>query len=427
MKAMSILELRTLVTDLGALLMGAQLQDVIANDRGLALGFRGSKHFWLTLDMNPSNPFCLVFADYCPFKKGSKPKPLALFLNSHGKNLYFSKVWLEEDYGRVLHIELANNQKKTCELKLILIPRQANMLVVADEKSISWEKPRELQVHAETGELPQPRSVDEIHKEWLAEFQGGAKPSVDPRAQWEKKKSKDLDKKRKALEEIESTLAENAAEKLYEAGEFLKSLAPQDFTHKKVPLEWQAFLDFKKSVFANIEVVFEKAKQSASKVQGTEARRQILIAEIAKLEKSTFESSQRDAVARPKLDDLMKGQEVKGRKLHLESGAIVYCGKSAADNLALLRRAKAWDYWLHLKDYPGAHAIVHRSRAQELPFEELQKAALWVLKESLSSKAFLEGEKYAVVLVECRFVRPIKGDKLGRVTYHSEKQFMVTS
>jgi len=426
MKAMSLLELRTLVTELENLLVDTQLQDVISNDRGLALGFRGQNHFWLTLDMNPANPFCLVFADYCPFKKGSKPKPLALFLNSHGKNLYFRKIWLEENYGRVVRIELGNSQK-VCELQLILIPRQANMLVEAEGKKIAWEKPRELQVQSETGELPEPRDLQEIHAEWLAEFQGGVRPSIDPRAQWEKKKAKDLEKKRKALNEIEKTLAENSSDKLYELGTLLKSLSPEDFNPRKIPVERHGFLDFKQKLFANIEAVFEKAKLAAGKVQGTEERRQIVIAEIAKLEKSTFESSQRSEVGRPKIDDLMKSTEAKGRKLNLESGAIVYCGKSAADNLALLRRAKAWDYWLHLKDYPGAHAIVHRSRDQELPFEELQRAALWVLKESLSSKTFMPGEKYAVVIVECRFVRPIKGDKLGRVTYHSEKQFMVTA
>jgi predicted ribosome quality control (RQC) complex YloA/Tae2 family protein len=426
MKAMSLLELRTLVIELNELLMDSQLQDVISNDRGLALGFRGTRHFWLTLDMNPANPFCLVFADYCPFKKGSKPKPLALFLNSHGKNLYFRRMWLEEDYGRVLRMELGNSQKN-CEIQMILIPRQANMLVESEGKSITWEKPRELQVQTETGELPEPRGLAEMHEEWLGEFQGGARPSIDPRAQWEKKKAKDLEKKRKALEEIEKTLAENYSEKLYELGTYLKTLAPEDFNSKKVPSRWHGFLDFKQKIFANIERVFEKAKQAAGKVQGTEDRRRILVEDIEKLEKSSFETSQREAASRPKVDDLMKSTEAKGRKLHLESGAIVYCGKSAADNLALLRRAKAWDYWLHLKDYPGAHAIVHRSRDQELPYEELQKAALWVLKESLSSRSFMSGEKYAVVLVECRFVRPIKGDKLGRVTYHSEKQFMVTA
>lgn len=427
MKAMNLLELKTLVTELENLLTDTQLQDVISNDRGLALGFRGQSHFWLTLDMNPSNPFCLFFVEYCPFKKGSKPKPVALFLNSHGKNLYFRKIWLEENYGRVLKIELGNSQK-VCVLELILIPGQPNLLVEAEGKKIAWEKPRELQIQTDPGPLPEPRGLQEIHKEWLAEFQGaGVRPSIDPKAQWEKKRAKDLEKKRKALDEIEKTLAENSSEKFYELGNYLKAMAPSDFNSKQLLEQWHPFLDFKQNIFANIETIFEKAKQAANKVAGTQARRLIVMDEITKLEKVTFESSQRLGVGRPKIDDLMKNIEAKGRKLNLGSGAIVYCGKSGADNLALLRKAKAWDYWLHLKDYPGAHAIVHRSRDQEIPFDEIQKAALWVLKESLSSKTLMPGEKYAVVLVECRFVRPIKGDKLGRVTYHSEKQFMVTS
>jgi hypothetical protein len=31
------------------------------------------------------------------------------------------------------------------------------------------------------------------------------------------------------------------------------------------------------------------------------------------------------------------------------------------------------------------------------------------------------GQRIAVVIVECRFVKPIKGDKLGRVIYHGER------
>jgi hypothetical protein len=381
--------------------------------------------------MNPPNPFCLVFAGNCPFKKGPKPKPVALFLNSHGKNLYFQRVWLEEGYVRVLKIELGNSQKN-CVLKAILIPRQPNLLVEAEDKKIAWEKPRELQVQSEPGPFPETRDLQQIHKDWLTEFQGtgasaGVRPSLDPQAQWEKKQAKDLQKKRKALEEIEKTLAENHSEKFYELGNYLKALVPSDFSARQLPSQWHDLVDFKKNIFVNIEIIFEKAKQAASKVAGTQSRKLIVMDEIAQLEKMTFESSQRPGAGRAKVDDLMKNIEAKGRKLNLSSGAIVYCGKSGADNLALLRKAKAWDYWLHLKDYPGAHAIIHRARDQELPFEEIQKAALWVLKESFSSKTLMPGEKYAVVLVECRFVRPIKGDKLGRVTYHSEKQFMVLS
>lgn len=426
MKAMTLNELQTLVTELGDRLRGAQLQDVLSNDRGLALGFRQPQHhLWLVMDLNPAVPFCLLFQDYCPFKKAATAKPAALFLNSHAKNLLFRRAWLEEGYGRILKIELGNSEK-TCVLEARLIPRQANLLIEAGGKKIAWSKPKELQMQESVGELPASRTLPEIHEEWLANFRGDVRPSVDPKMQWEKKRAKDLEKKRKALSEIEKILSDDPAAKLYELGAWLKSQSASEFSPRLVPAEWHPFLNFDAGLFKNIETVFEKGKQAAGKVQGTSERREILLREISALERATFEKSERES-RKPKLDDLMKNIDAKGRKLHLESGAVVYCGKSAADNLSLLRRAKAWDYWLHLKDYPGAHAILHRTRDQEIHLDEIQKAALWVLKESLSSKTLVEGQKYAVVLVECRFVRPIKGDKLGRVTYHSEKQYTVSA
>lgn len=426
MKAMSLTELKTFVTGIESEMQGAQLQEIVSNDRGLALAFRGKEHYWMVLDLNPATPFCLVFPNENPFKKGPKPKPVALFLNSHAKNLYLRKIEVQEAYGRVMKIELANVEKLVT-LELVLIPKQANLLVQFEDKRIAWEKPRELKMQGDVGELPTPRNVADIHAEWLADFRGGVRPSMDPKMQWEKKRTKDLEKKRKALSEIEKILQDNVSAKLFEVGNYLKTLLPEDFKEQKIALELRPFLDFQKSIFANIHIIFEKAKQAAGKIEGTETRKQVLFGEIEKLEKSTYEQSSKNKSSRPKMDDLMQKIDAKGRKLHLESGAIIYCGKHAADNLALLRRAKAWDYWLHLKDYPGAHAIVHRTRDQEITPAEIQKAALWVLKESVGSKVLIEGQKYAVVLVECRFVRPIKGDKLGRVTYHSEKQFLISS
>jgi predicted ribosome quality control (RQC) complex YloA/Tae2 family protein len=426
MKAMSVLELKTLVTAVDAELIGAQLQEIVSNDRGLALGFRGQGAYWMILDMNPGTPFCLVFPGDNPLKKGPKPKPVTLFLNSHAKNLYLRKIELLEPYGRVVRMELANTEK-TVQLDLILIPKHANLLVQSEGKSIAWEKPRELKAQTEVGELPVPRALEEIHREWLANLTGGIRPAIDPKVQWEKKRNKDLEKKRKALLEIEKTLEENISKTLFHIGEALKILQPADFRKEKITAEWWPYLDFHQNLFVNIQTVFEKAKQAAAKVEGTEHRKQILLVEISTLEKTTFESGANRESSRTRIDDLMQKTDARGRKLNLESGAIVYCGKSGADNLALLRKAKAWDYWLHLKDYPGAHAIIHRTRDQEISGEEIQKAALWVLKESVSSKVLVAGQKYAVVMVECRFVRPIKGDKLGRVTYHSEKQFLIST
>lgn len=426
MKPMSILELQTFVTSIESKLVGAQLQEVISNDRGLALGFRGGGHFWLVLDMNPASPFCLLFyGESSPFKKGPKPKPLALFLNAHAKNLSLRKITIDEKYGRVLNIELCRSEKAT-ELQVVLIPKQANILVQSEGKKIAWEKPKELKFQNEKMDLPVPRKIDDIHAEWMKLLSSGVRPSIDPKTQWEKKRTKDLEKKRKALFEIEKSISDNNPNSLFMQGEFLKTLVPEEFSPKNIPAEFQVHLDFKKNIFSNIQMIFEKAKKAESKTAGTSERRKILLEQISQLEEMAFEQYEK-LLVRSGLDDLMQYVEVKGRKLNLESGAIAYCGKSASDNLKLLRKAKAWDYWLHLKDYPGAHAIIHRSRGKLVPQEEVRKVALWVLKESLSSKQLVEGQRYAVVMVECRFVRPIKGDKLGRVTYHSETQFSIST
>jgi predicted ribosome quality control (RQC) complex YloA/Tae2 family protein len=189
-----------------------------------------------------------------------------------------------------------------------------------------------------------------------------------------------------------------------------------------VPEHLQSYISKSESLSWNIENTFSKSKQLVGKKDGARERLVELEKEIKTLENARF----KEKPQKTGLIDLMQKADARGRKFTLESGALAYCGKSAADNLALLRQAKAWDYWLHLKDYPGAHAIIHRQRDQEISSSEIQEVAGWVAKESLSSKSLMVGQKVAVVMVECRFVRPIKGDKLGRVTYHGEKTFHFT-
>ncbi len=418
MKALNQNELRTFVDHFNGLLPGAQLQDILSNDRGLALGYRHEgSHYWMILDLVPNQPMMLVFKDQCPFKKAPKPKPLSLFLNSHGKNLLFDRMELQEDLGRVVKIYLKNSQKQI-ELELQLIPKQVNLFVRAEGKSISWEKPLELKAMTMAEPLPESRSLEQIHDEWLAEQGTAKKPALDPVAQWEKQKNKDLEKKRKALGEIQKQIDDDKERLWYEAGDWLKA---QGF--EELPAHLRPCVDMEKSLGWNMENCFAKAKQVLQKKVGAQERLEELQLEIQKLEKSRYQEKSKDSQG---LVDLMKKTEARGRKLQLDSGAIAYCGKSAADNLALLRQAKAWDYWLHLKDYPGAHAIIHRHRDQTIGENEILEVAQWVAKESLSSKSLSVGQKLAVVMVETRFVRPIKGDKLGRVTYHSEKTFNLT-
>jgi predicted ribosome quality control (RQC) complex YloA/Tae2 family protein len=159
----------------------------------------------------------------------------------------------------------------------------------------------------------------------------------------------------------------------------------------------------------------------AAKREGALGRVGVLKAEIAQLEASVFSP----APAPKRAGNILQKTNAKGRTLVLDGGATAFIGKSAADNLALLRKARAWDYWMHLRDEPGAHAIVHRERNQSISDDEFRKVARWLAKESSASKKGMSGV-FVVVMTECRFVRPIKGDRLGRVNYHHGREISVS-
>jgi len=53
---------------------------------------------------------------------------------------------------------------------------------------------------------------------------------------------------------------------------------------------------------------------------------------------------------------------------------MIMVGKNEKGNIKLLKRANANDYWLHIKNYPGAHVIIKNNKLQ-IPQNVLQKAA----------------------------------------------------
>lgn len=413
MKGLTQVELEALVEEISETLVGAQLQEVAVNDRFLVFSFYRESMRWLMLDLHNNTPVGLVYEQAPPLKKSPHKKPLGLFLNSHFKGRYLQAVSILKDFGRVFLLNFGED--RTLEVRLI--PRQVNVLALSQGKALSWDKPLPLSPPPEGIIVTEARSLKGIRQEWEQSLKVAA-PAVDPKVQWEKQKQKDLEKKRKALVEIRAHIQNPQDQEWRQVGLRLKELGDLTLLSEAE----MRYVDKAQSLSWNIENAFAKAKQLAQKKEGARERLIVLEKEIQDLEGKTYSSRSHQ----PARADLMKQAEARGRKLHLESGAIVYCGKSAADNLALLRKAKAWDLWLHLKDYPGAHAIIHRQREQVISERELLLASEWVVKESFASKNVDIGARLDLVIVECRFVRPLKGDKLGRVTYHSEKTYSFT-
>ncbi len=421
MDSLSYFQLKNFATWLQPEMEGAQLQDLWTNGQILIFQFYKFKDLYLVVDTNPRKPLVLLLDEAPRIEK--KPKPLILFLNSHGKNLRWESCRVEFDKGRVLEIQLSGGVRQ-CRMEIQLIPNAFNILVDTGEKKISWEKPRELPASQA------PKAEADVEKDWRAEGlkwlsarqDRGGVSTQGPRKAIGDQRLRDIEKKTKALTSIEETLKADAASGWQELGESLKMAG-------EIPEHLRALYKDQQSRSWNLENAFAQAKALKKKRAGTEERAEKLREEIQKLQKSLQDHPEPIETSPPAAagNRIFKKADAKGRRLAVGENFEALMGKSARDNLAILRQAQAWDLWMHLKDYPGAHAIIVRPRNKEVPLSIIQKVSEWLIRETIGQKKIEMGSKYDVVVVECRHVRPIKGDSLGRVTYHNPQVYSFAS
>ncbi len=89
----------------------------------------------------------------------------------------------------------------------------------------------------------------------------------------------------------------------------------------------------------------------------------------------------------------------------------IYVGKNKRGNVELLKKAKASDMWLHLKDLPSAHVIVSTNK-QNLPSHVLEQAAKLCAQFSVEHPG-----KYLVDYTQRRNVKPKEGANVEYVKY----------
>lgn len=423
-------------------LYGFRFQEVQMSEQDLLIGLwgQGDLH-WIFFDLEPRRPIVFLLPDPSPVKIKNRDKPLKLFLKAHGVGLTFIKAERKEHEGRILHFYFQSPKSPdefNCEVEARLFPKGCNVIVKSKGKTISLEKVKEpLQLTADSKQSSVDGSRPAV---------GGSQTTVSPAtahgspskgveiapelseifSQWleqRRPKSKDnqqntqklIEKKQKAIAKVEEELQSKSESQYQELGEWLK--ANQTL---KVPKHYVDLIDNKKSLSENMAEAFRKSKQAKEKIERTKERLEELKDELKKLERGEHKE--------PKSQQKKKAPEYKGRLLKLEENLEARAGKSGADNLALLRQARAWDFWVHLKDLPGSHAILFRNKNQKVSDHEIRKVASWLVELSLKNfnKASSTGEKYEALVTECRFVRPIKGDKLGRVNYQNERVLSFT-
>lgn len=403
-------------------LIGAQLQESFQTDHELGLAFylRGQLQ-WLWVDLSPQCPVVIRL----PAPPGGRKKlnrPLSLFLRAHFFGRKMKAIEFSETEGRILRFQFHRAKDEgplpSPQLEFRLFPHGQNIIaeLATDEgnKTVAMFKPKEISAVETQASERAPRPWLEIEAAWhnqkdLCAAPQSQRKTASPAAPQEKI----IAKKTTALARMREDLAQKDTALLREAGEWLKS-----GDMNCVPLAYQPFIDAKKSVAENLAKIFRRAKDLERKRAGTLMRIAKVEKEIAALETG----EQRLPMKEKPVDKIMQLAKAKGRRHLIGEDLEVFVGKSAKDNLALLRRAQSFDLWLHLRDLPGAYAIVRRTRGRLVTDAELALAGRWVVEQSLGKNASeLAGSRHDLLVVECRFVRPIKGDRLGRVTFSNDR------
>lgn len=444
MKSPSFSEFQVLIQFLYEELVGAQLQEMSSSDDGLVLGFyrftKSPRTIWLVFDLDSQYPFLGLFEQH-PWPKIKKTKPVTLFINSHFKNTHLKNIQLLNHFGRVAEFDFSLPGQEL-KLQVRLIPKQPNLIATAQAKSISWEKPRDLvPVSHDEDYESENRSIPYMFKQWWdrrAKIKTSGISSSEsltaassntgesPFGKWVRQQQKDQVKKQKALSQIDDQIKEMQKVPWVDIGNYLKV-----YGYKNFPVDWVKHIDMDLRVSQNIEKVFEKSKQTVHKIKGALERQKLIQSEIQllnNLSEARYQEYLQKLALKQNKQGQRKASEGSFRRLTIEgdSHVQVLMGKNAGENIKLLRQAKSWDFWVHLKDYPSAYAILQRPKDKNISDHILIQASQWLIKESLKNKKNIEGIKLSVVIVECRHVRPIKGDKLGRVTYHYPREMLIS-
>lgn len=429
LKSLNISELEKIALEISQW-AGFQVQSVSGGTQEIGLKLHGKRedgeaeNLFLWADLAARTPLVLLFEKSFP-KHSKKLKPIHLFLKSNLEGGHLKKAYIEREKGRVLFLEF----EKVGELVLVeirLFPHGRNMTVSAEGKSVSWTKPSDLPASSFSGE--EIKSEFSL-KDWLELSEAWRDLRKKPKQgeghqdtqELLRRLKNDLKKKKRALEKVGQALTKKKNERWFELGQWLQTFGVSDFP-QNLPLDWQEDVDLEKSLSWNIQNSFQKAKKEKEKTQGRLDQKNRLQSEIEELEQK-LENPEKVVFAKkkqPQQKSLLAQAKVRGRTKELGDGVEALLGRSAQENLGLLRRAKPWFLWLHIKDEPGAHLIISMPKNHKISDQKLKEAYFWLCKESQKGMKAMKGP-IEVVVAECRFVRPIKGDRLGRVNYSNEK------
>ncbi|MRI84174.1 MAG: hypothetical protein C6I00_07130 [Nitratiruptor sp.] len=165
------------------------------------------------------------------------------------------------------------------------------------------------------------------------------------------------------------------------------------------------------------DLLFQRARKLRQKAEHIHIQREHLQEKLAFLkrkERLVQEATRPEAIELlfAKREPRQSGREPNYER-YLIDGFPVYVGKNKRGNVELLKRAKASDFWFHLKGLPSAHVIVATDK-KNLPRHVLEEAARLCVRFSVDQPG-----EYLVDYTQRRNVRIQDGANVTYVNYKS--------
>jgi len=394
-------------------LVGQRFQSVIESEGNFVFQFWSGDESLVgdwTLSLKPRQAYFLPRPKGIPLKKDHRKTPCGFFIKAHFCGLTLQAVEWRPEFGRVVKLHFGQSQR----MEIRLFPGGENLILTAAEKGISLRKPKELKPLAWSEGEKEGRSLEQLafvfHQPRSSPHQ-----QKDP----ENLRAEKLAKLEKAKQRTLADVQDKESQLWPVVGEWLKQ-----YQTMSVPSEFEALIDRNLSLYENINRLFEKAKDMRSRIERSRLRIREIDDEILRLKSAS--PDQVLGLADPSQGSSKGTAKSKSKiglpRFSLADGIELYVGRSALENLKILRGASPWDLWLHLRDFPSAHAVLRRNKGIEPSDAVFREVLNLFVRQSFKAKSDDRvGEVFDVLLAEVRFVRPIKGDRLGRVTYSNER------
>ena len=390
MKALNYFELEAILAKLKDNLILAKLENVCVLEQSVFIKFYHKNYGikWLLIDLK--SPPIILLSDTKPLETKGLIKPISLFFKKHGFRKSVKNISLAIKPDRRVFFDLDN-----FKMEIILIDKAKNLKLFTSEKNMYFLKPREINKAVLTiNKNIEVRTYDEIEKEYYLS------------KRLEKIKSTTVVTKKiedsKVLEKLINTLSELKLKPYKDIINNLKNI--KDLNQMDNLNTFSGYLDLTKSVHENLAILAKKNKTNQ--------------ASILKLEKRVSDLKNNKATLVPKNKSILSELKIKGHRLQI-SDFLIEFGKNAKNNLDLLRAAKPWDLWMHLKNLPSSHILIRKNKKQRVNKEDLLKIAKYFLEKNRKFGS------YEFVFSEVRFIHPIKGDKLGRVKMSKYQSFII--